>query len=204
MALQFIPATTKSRSRNEETMPMNGHRRRAFSLMEILVAVALMVVLAAIVIPTVSGRVDDASNQRQASTLTTLAQATMTYHDQVGMWPSSLTQLTTAPTAGATNLCGNTMAAKDVARWLGPYVNFPISGNIAIEGNTILAALVRNPAASASPGVLQIQVQFPTSTVRAAIQTLLDTDSDPLAGVIQWTGSDPTVTMTYNLPITGC
>jgi type II secretory pathway pseudopilin PulG len=172
--------------------------------MEILVAVVILVIVAAVVIPTTFGRVADASIDRQASTLTTLAQATMTYHDQVGMWPSSLSQLTTAPAPGATNLCGNTMAAKDTARWLGPYVNFAIPGNISIEGNTILATLVRNPAASSAPGVLQIQLQFPDASVRTAIQTLLDTDTDPLAGVIRWSGSDPTVTLTYNLPITGC
>jgi hypothetical protein len=156
------------------------------------------------VIPTTFGRVSDASIDRQASTLSTLAQAAMTYHDQVGMWPSSLTQLTTAPAPGATNLCGNTMAAKDTARWLGPYVNFAIAGNISLESNTILAALVRNPAGSSAPGVLQIQLQFPDASVRTGIQSILDTDVDPLTGVIRWSGVDPTVTLTYNLPITGC
>jgi prepilin-type N-terminal cleavage/methylation domain-containing protein len=179
-------------------------KHKAFSLVEILVAVAIVTIVAAFVIPMVFSRVSDASIDRQASTLTTLAQATMTYHDHVGMWPSSLTQLTTAPAPGATNLCGNAMAAKDTARWLGPYVNFAIAGDISIEGNTILAALVRSPSASAAPGVLQIRLQFPESSVRTTMQTLLDTDGDPLAGVIRWSGTDPTVTLTYNLPVTGC
>ena len=182
----------------------NPGRRRGFSLAEILVAVTITVVLAALVIPMVVARVGDASINRQSSTLTTLAQATMTYHDHVGMWPSSLTQLTTAPTAGALNLCGNAMAAKDVAKWLGPYVSFSIAGDISLEGNSILAALVRNPAASAAPGLLQIQMQYPDSDVRTTIETQLDTDADNTTGVIRWTGSDPTVTLTYNLPITGC
>ena len=99
---------------------------------------------------------------------------------------------------------GRLKEAKDVARWLGPYVNFQISGNISIEGNTILAALVRSPAGVATAGVLQIQEQFPTLTVRTALQTMLDTDADPLAGTIRWTGADPTATLTYNLPVSGC
>ena len=139
-------------------------RRRGFSLMEILVAVTIMVIVAAFVIPMTFGRVSDASIERQASTLTTLAQATATYHDQVGMWPSALSQLTTAPVVGATNLCGNTMAAKDVARWLGPYVNFSISGNIAIESNTILAALVRDRPGRGRPGCCRFRCSFRPST----------------------------------------
>ena len=110
-----------------------------------MICLAIMVIVGAFVVPMAVGRLNNASYDRQASTPAMLAQATMTYHDQVGMWPSSLTQLSTQPTAGATNLCGNTMAAKDVAKWLGPYVNFSITGNISIEGNTIVAALVRNP-----------------------------------------------------------
>lgn len=194
-------------------MDAGSGRRRGFSLAEILIAVAIVAVVAAVVIPVTFGRIDQASINRQASTLSTLAQATMSYHDQVGMWPSSLTQLTTAPTTSSTNLCGNTMAAKDVAKWLGPYVSFPITGDISIEGNTITAALARSPSGVATAGVLQIQMIFAgpaTSppTTMTSIQTLLDTDSDPATGVIRWTsntvGGITTVTMTYNLPITGC
>ena len=179
-------------------------RKNGFSLVEILAALVITVVVAAFVIPMAFGKISDASVDRQSATLTMLAQATMTYHDQVGMWPGSLKQLTTVPAAGDLNLCGNAMAAKDVAKWQGPYVSFPITGDISIEGNTILAALARNPAASSAPGELQISLEFTTTAIATSIQTKLDTDASSSTGVIQWTGSDPNVVVTYNLPVTGC
>src|SRR5205085_6040426 len=80
--------------------------RRAFTMTEILVGVALAAILGAIVIPTVFGRIADANIQRKASTLSTIAQALMTFHDQVGMWPDSLTKLIKAPAPGKLNICG--------------------------------------------------------------------------------------------------
>jgi type II secretory pathway pseudopilin PulG len=178
--------------------------RSAFTFAEVLVSIAIAAVLGAMIIPAVLGRITDASIRRQATTLSTLAQAITTYHDHVGMWPSSLAQLSTAPVAGALNICGDAMAAKDVARWLGPYISFPIGGDLTIEGDIIRNTLVRDPAASSSIGVIQIKLEYPSSDERTSIQNMLDVDTDNTIGSIRWSGSDPTVTLTYNIPVIGC
>lgn len=176
-------------------------RRAGFTLVEVLTALVIVVLLAAVVIPTVMGRIDDSNVRREAADLSTMAQAVMTYHDHVGMWPSSLLQLVVAPVAGANNICGNAHAAKDVARWKGPYVTaeIPATG-IVIETDTIDVALAQNT--SASPTVLQITLKNPSVATNTAIQEILDNDTDPATGRIRWTISPSR--LTYNLPITGC
>jgi prepilin-type N-terminal cleavage/methylation domain-containing protein len=178
---------------------------RGFTLAEVLVSVAILAILAAVVVPAVFGRVTDANNRRKAATLSMLAQAVLTFHDHVGMWPSSLVQLTTAPAPNANNACSLPMAAKDTARWLGPYVALAIpSTGLVIDKDTIRVALTRSPAGVATAGVLQISMQYPVSDTRNAIQDILDTDTDSTTGAIRWTGTDPLKTLTYSISITGC
>jgi len=178
-----------------------ARRHRGFSLGEILAALVIVAVVAAAVIPTVYGSLRDSGTRRKATTLSTLAQAIMTYHDHVGMWPSSLVQLTTKPTAGTdVNICSGAMAAKDVARWYGPYVGTAItSGGLVLEDDTVRVALVYQSTTN-----LQIKMEYPVSDTRTQVQNLLDSDTDSLTGVIRWSGTDPTKTLTYNLPIVGC
>lgn len=175
-------------------------RQIGFTLVEVLAALIIVVLLAAVVLPTVMKRIDDANVRREANDLATFAQAIMTYHDHVGMWPSSLLQLVVAPVAGATNICGNAHAAKDVARWKGPYVTteIPATG-IVIDTDTIEAALAQ---IAGTPTVLQITLKNPSLATDTTIQDLLDSDIVSTTGRIRWTVSPSR--LTYNLPITGC
>jgi type II secretory pathway pseudopilin PulG len=175
--------------------------RIGFTLVETLVAVLVVAILSVVIIPVIFGRLNDSTIRRKATTLGVLAQAIMTYHDNVGMWPSSLVQLTTKPVAGTdVNICGGAMATKDVARWYGPYIATPVpSTGLVIEDDIILAPLVQQSATN-----LQIQMQFVDSDTRTAIDAMLDPDVGALVGVIRWSGADPNVVLTYNLPIVGC
>lgn len=175
--------------------------RPGFTLVEVLVSVLVVTILAVVLIPVVFGRLNDSSIRRKATTLGVLAQAIMTYHDNVGMWPSTLVELTTKPVAGTdVNICAGAMANKDVARWYGPYVSMAIpAAGLTIDRDVILATLVRQSATN-----LQIQMQFPDLDTRTQIDAMLDTTLGAAGGIIQWTGVDPTVTLTYNLPIVGC
>lgn len=173
--------------------------RSAFTLTEILVAVAIGAILAAVIIPTVSGRLTDATERREASDLTTLAQAIETYHDHMGSWPSSLTQLVTQPSVGALNICGGSLAAKDVARWLGPYVTMAIPATgIVIGGATISTTLTE--VTSSSPSVIQIALSGEGQDAFDAIQNMLDNDVNAATGTIRGDAN----TLTYNMPIVGC
>jgi prepilin-type N-terminal cleavage/methylation domain-containing protein len=175
--------------------------RPAFTLVEVLVSVIVVAIMAAVVIPVIFGRINDSSIRRKATTLGVLAQAIMTYHDNVGMWPKTLTELTTKPVAGTDlNICSGAMANKDVGRWYGPYLATPVpSAGLVIDKDVILAPLVYQSATN-----LQIQVQYPDADTRTQIDAMLDGDGSATTGVIRWSGTDPTMIMTYNLPIVGC
>ncbi len=183
------------------TEPTRKAYRAGFTLVEVLVSVIVVAIMAAVVIPVIFGRINDSSIRRKATTLGVLAQAIMTYHDNVGMWPSTLTELTTKPIAGTDlNICSGAMANKDVARWYGPYLATPVpSAGLVIDKDVILAPLVKLSATN-----LQIQVQYPDADTRTAIDAMLDGDGSATTGVIRWSGVDPTMIMTFNLPIVGC
>jgi prepilin-type N-terminal cleavage/methylation domain-containing protein len=182
-------------------MRLTSTRRPGFTLVEVLAAVLIVAVMAAVIIPVVFGRINDSAIRREATTFGVLAQAIMAYHDNVGMWPSTLVQLNTKPVAGTdVNICGGAMSNKEVARWYGPYLATPVpASGLVIDRDVVLNTLVRQSATN-----LQIQVQFPDNDTRTAIDAMLDSELGALVGVIRWSGSDPTVTVTYNLPIVGC
>lgn len=177
--------------------------RTGLTLVELLTAIFLMAILAAIVMPAVYSRISDAQTRSKASTLSMLAQAVMTYHDHVGMWPDSLVRLNIAPTRTNKNICANAMAAKDTARWAGPYVSVSVPATGLVIGTDTIRAILTD-VTSTTPNLLQIKLQYPSSDTRTNIQTILDTDTDTAAGIIRWTGTDPLMTLTYNVPITGC
>jgi hypothetical protein len=117
------------------------------------------------------------------------------------MWPATLSVLATKPVAGTDlNICSGAMANKDVARWYGPYLNIPITTTgITIDRDVIVNTLVKASATN-----LQIQMTNPVLDTRTQIDQMIDSGDGGSAGSIQWTGSDPTAILTYNLPIVGC
>lgn len=195
-----MPAITVTARAPRGGKDTNG-TRPGFTLAEVLVSVLVVAVLAAIVIPVVFGRINDSSIRRKATTLGILAQAIMTYHDNVGMWPSTLVQLTTKPVAGLdVNICLGAMASRDVARWYGPYIATPVpAAGLTIDRDVILAPLVKQSATN-----LQIQMQYPDLDTQTSIDAMLDTTLGGAGGIIQWSGAPATTTLTYNLPIVGC
>ena len=109
-------------------------RRRGFSLAEILVAVAIMAVVAAVVIPSIGGQLNKGDTARVSSDLISVRSAVEQFLADVRRYPSAMASLQTKPsalTAGDTgiNASGQYTAAQ-VARWKGPYMtkDFSASG----------------------------------------------------------------------------
>ena len=85
-------------------------RRRAFTLIEMLVVILILAILAALIVPRVVGRTSDAKRAKAASDVATLSSLLQQYridNDQYPTTEQGLNALRVAP-AGATN-------------WRGPY-----------------------------------------------------------------------------------
>lgn len=178
-------------------------RRRdgAFSLVEVLVAIAVMVTLAAVIAPAVVRMLDRARVDRAHDSLTTLAAAIFEFQADVDSWPAALTQLSEPITTAQSNSCGGSYGVKGGApakAWAGPYINrvVPTSG-LPVGIGTALNPLVHGTVP------LRIVVEGVTEADALVLDTLVDGDDGPAAGTVQWTGSG-VVTLNWVMPVPPC
>lgn len=84
--------------------------RRGFTLIELVVVILILAILAALIVPRVVGRTDDAKRAKAASDISTLRGQVQMYKTDVGDFPESLMDLRTQPSEGADG-------------WRGPYLD---------------------------------------------------------------------------------
>lgn len=180
-------------------------RPRGFTLAEILIALAIAATLAAVLFPAMSTQLRRGQSAATSSTLTNLRDAIVAYRGNVLDYPRTLSQLTNALVAGATDACGNALSAAQRAAWRGPYMTQVISGSIAIADGTGLDTLIRNPAtdAAVAPGTLTIRVINVDSATAVDVDRQFDGTVDLANGTIEWvtTGAD---TLKFNILIRNC
>jgi len=174
-----------------------------FTLMEVVVALAVILVLAAVAVPSLAGYLDQKNVETTATQLATVRDAIYnTAAGNVAFWQrvtkgiSKLSQLSGVintgafPAVGAGNSCHNAFAAGDVTRWnsFGPFVNFPISSTTGLVTPIGIAAdtVTRIPFSAAAGNV---RINF-LNSVLLSNATLLDGVVDGgdgnATGVVQW------------------
>jgi prepilin-type N-terminal cleavage/methylation domain-containing protein len=104
---------------------MKAQRKRSgFSLAEILVALAILAVVAAVVIPSIGGQLRSGDESRVQQDLSAVRAGIEQFLADVRRYPKSVGQLTNVPTAVTHSaLVGGTYNAGQVARWRGPYIS---------------------------------------------------------------------------------
>ena len=179
--------------------------RKGFTLAEMLIALALVATMAAVLYPALSAQLRRGQSAATASALSNLRDAIVAYRGNVIDYPRTLSLLTNAPIAGATDACGNVISAAQRAAWRGPYLSQNISGSAAIGDATGLDTLIRTPAtdAAVAPGTLTIRLINVDSTVAVDIDRQFDGTVDLTAGTVTWnaTGLD---TLKFNIVIRNC
>jgi type II secretion system protein G len=80
--------------------PTQRATRHGFTLMELLVVVAILVVLAAVAVPSYFTYVDYSKKQAARTSAQAIGQAVEAYHAATGNWPQSLQELTQTSPAG--------------------------------------------------------------------------------------------------------
>jgi general secretion pathway protein G len=187
--------------------PSHPRARRgnaAFTLAEILVALAIIAVVGAVVIPALRAQIEESRISKMVVDLRSIAQAIREYEKHVGTYPADLSELTTRPVAGTDkNSCGVILTAPEVALWRGPYLPSPAP---YIEGeDTIFGNLKRKNGSTKNPDILQISVRQPPMATALKVDSLFDGDGDLTAGTITWnTNLFPQGQMFYSEPIQGC
>ena len=91
-------------------MKLRNRNRLAFTLIELVVVILILAILAALIVPRIVGRTDDAARSKAASDIATLRAQVQLYKTDVGDFPESLLDLRTRPSEGADG-------------WRGPYLD---------------------------------------------------------------------------------
>jgi type IV pilus assembly protein PilE len=185
-------------------------RALGFTLMEILVALAIMAVLAAVIVPSLSQQIRSSNSTGLSQNLQSINNALQKYREDVGYYTQDLTLLTTKPSAPAsTDACGTTLSSSDVALWDGPYLTLAISSNGIQSGDAVISTtLTRSPANTSNStvleGTLTVLADGVTSKVADDVEAQFDASSTNsiTTGTVRY--SSTTSQLTFVIPITGC
>ncbi len=184
-------------------------KRAGFTMAEIVTVLAIVAVLAAVIIPQALRKISDAHSAALATDMDALAKAIEAYRGNMGRYPSSLTQLATAPVSGATDACGSAIPSQLLTQWRGPYINRTITSSGLPAGDTnIKATLARDPAtiAGGNFGVLYIETENVDQGVANVVERAYDGGTpDLVTGNVRWNlVANGRGTLKFGVPIKGC
>lgn len=184
--------------------------RRAFTLVEVIVATLLIMIIATIALKSLGNYLDYQNAQSTADVLYALDSA---FAGSKGIYTldknytGRLSDLVNPINTTGTNSCGNTYAAKDSTNWItnGPFYStyLSTSGTVTPIG-TINDAITRSNGKFAGFLVFTIpSVNLPDAQ---NLDQIIDGGNGASAGAIQWTPAAATsgpVTVTYDAVAVG-
>lgn len=197
---------------------LNMMRKLGFSLGEVLIAVVIIAVMTAVVVPTIMYRIQIANASALRQQLTNLTTAVYQFRNDVGEYPLTLRQLTNVITTGDQNSCGtgNNYVASDIAKWKGPYLSYvtvTTNGMQSVDGSTVENQFTRSPGTIASglPGYLIVTVSDIEKDLAWKLDSLVDPNPNIITslgtGTVLWQAAGGVGTignLTYYIAIRGC
>lgn len=190
-------------------------RRWAFTLVEVIVALAVILILAAVAVPQLNGYLDQKRVEESGTLFAQLRDALYgpgtSFRTTVGANAGRLSQLSTPVGKGDDNSCGDAFTGGQTKGWDkgGPYINWVIDPAAGLRTPIGQAQdlMIRVPTkGGGATGTLRIT--FPNTVTLADAQALdvyVDGVLDGASGVVQWTkqaGTDM-ATVWYDVLIDG-
>lgn len=204
-------------------MTRQARWRAGFTTVEVLVALAIVAVLSAIVVPEIVGRIRESRQSALSQTFFGLSQGIAEYRKAVTRYPYQLKLLTQAPVhlsadSASKDVCGNNLNPSHINNWRGPYV----SRQLLETGVTMGDAHIQNQLRRIQVGssyFLQIDAAGVDTTIAVGLEIEFDgTSINPTTtGTIRYqtaawpapstvTTAAPAgmVNLSYSIPISGC
>ena len=170
-----------------------SRQRSGFTLPEVLVTVAIVAVLAAVVVPSVTQQLGKGDGPALASSIGSLRTSITAFVSDVRKFPRRLSHLTTAISATDSTLFANQAYGSASTKWKGPYAAFSLTAGDSLPLGMSLKA-------QDSLRVLSNQVEVWLSGVTSnaemlRIDTLIDNATGAATGSLQWTPSGSSATL---------
>lgn len=200
------------------TPEIRSERALGFTFTEIVVALSIIAILSAVIIPGVALRMRSAQAASIIQDMKTLNSAILQYRENVGRYPKNLNQLASS-TVPQFDLCNNALPASLTALWRGPYVAQDLENGFVSGDALFLLPLTRDPANTAPnstvlDGVMKIDITRVDSLSAEAIEAAFDGYSASVTrytrGTIQWVpvagsgGLGKVGALVYVIPVRGC
>jgi prepilin-type N-terminal cleavage/methylation domain-containing protein len=164
-------------------------KRKGFSLAELLVGMAIIALLAAVLIPAVTGQIAKSDATRTLQDISSMRTGVEQFVADVRRYPGKLSHLTRAITVADRDVNGALYSANLVARWKGPYVARDTSGAaggfVTGYGAVAVDSLVR---VIYQPGVNYVTIRLAGITQPDFDRMDVDIDGsvNALNGVLRW------------------
>lgn len=145
-------------------------RRSGFTLVEVLVTLAIVAILAAVLLPSLTSQLSKGDTGRVAGDLTSIQSAAQAYVSDVRRYPKLLADLTTAITASSTDIDNASIPANLLAKWKGPYLGRDV-GNTA---GGVISTTFSKTAGANGVNYLGVTVTAVTPAEFANVEALFD------------------------------
>lgn len=180
--------------------------RKGFTLVEVLVILAILSALAAVLVPTVTNQVRKADINRVTGDLTNLRTGVEAFLVNVHRYPGDMEDLVfPIQTDGTdTDINAQNYSTGLAANWEGPYIDRAITDGGTLE--TGFGGLIHDDFAAEtlnSVSFLRVTITGIDTVEFALIDANIDEGNGPAEGRLHWTdgGVDPDTIHFYALPI---
>lgn len=180
-------------------------KRRAITLVEVLIGLVIIAVMAAVLYPALGSQLRRGQATALGNQISNLRDAITAYRQNVGRYPRTLSQLANTLVAGATDACGANLSAGLRNNWRGPYLTQVVNGDMIVGDATVKDTLERSPATDAgvAAGVLLIRFINVDTLTAYDVEKSFDPSIDFTSGSILWSSAGLD-TLKFQLLIRNC
>lgn len=174
-------------------MSSNRTRQAGFTLPEVLVTVAIVAILAAVVVPTVTNQIGKGDDSNLTSNVSSLRTGITAFVSDVRKFPSRLQHLLNQPTAADSALDGP-YGTLSVSRWRGPYQTGSLAAPLVsaardsvLIGHAYIIDVLKDTGFTAARGYVGVTFGGVASNATALkIDSLIDGATGDAAGNLRW------------------